>query len=192
MTNDRLIKLAGFSAIGASIILIILKTYIWIVTQSLSVQASLFDSILDGITSTINVFALIHAARPADTCHRFGHGKIEALAGFAQSIFITASGVWLLWSLIQNFLHPTPLVDVGSGMFCMGVATLITLALVTFQRFVIRRTKSLIIKTDSLHYETDLLVNIGVLVSLFLSTYQMLMFFVLKYLLLFQAIQPCD
>jgi len=176
MTNDRLIKIAGLAAIIISIILIILKAYIFFVTQSLSVKASLFDSVLDGVTSAINFFAMVHAAKPADSCHRFGHGKIEALAGFTQSLFIAGSALWLLYSIITQALNPIPLVDTGSGIFWMALATSITAGLVIFQRYVVRKTQSLIIKTDSLHYETDLLVNVGVLTSLFFSLYFQLVY----------------
>jgi len=169
MPNDRLIKLASVAAIFTSLVLIILKMYIWIVTQSLSVQASLFDSLLDAATSVINLFAIIYATKPADKCHRFGHGKIESLACFTQSIFIALSALWLLYSIIHNFLNPEPLIDTGSGLFGMIIVSLITFALVIFQRYVVKKTKSQIIKTDNLHYETDLFVNIGVLMSLALS-----------------------
>lgn len=167
--NDNLVKSAGILAIITASILVVIKFYIWIVTQSFSVQASLFDSILDGVTSIINFVALIHAAKPANAFYRFGYGKVEALASFTQSILIACSALWLLYSLIQNFLTPELLVDTGSGVFWMSLATLMTLCLVLFQRYVIKKTNSLIIKTDSLHYETDLLVNIGVLASLILS-----------------------
>ncbi|USO02063.1 MAG: cation diffusion facilitator family transporter [Alphaproteobacteria bacterium] len=169
MTNDRLIKLASIAAISTSLILIILKIYIWIVTQSLSVEASLFDSLLDAVTSIINFFAIIHATKPADSCHRFGHGKIESLACFTQSIFIAFSALCLLYSIIQNFIHPEPLIDTGYGFFWMIIVSILTLALILFQRHVVRKTNSQIIKTDNLHYETDLFVNAGVLLSLALS-----------------------
>ena len=176
MTNDRLIKITGLTTILVAIVLISLKTYIWVVTQSLSIKASLFDSLLDGLTSTINFYAVIQAAKPADSCHPFGHGKIEALTSFAQSIFISGSVLWLLGSIISHCLHPTPLIDTGGGILGMSVVTLITGGLVLFQQYAARKTNSLLIKTDKLHYETDFLVNLGVLGSLVLSFYFQLVY----------------
>jgi ferrous-iron efflux pump FieF len=45
----------------------------------------------------------------------------------------------------------------------------LTLGLVLYQRFVVRRTGSLAINADSLHYSVDLLTNMSVIVALMLS-----------------------
>ena len=176
LQNDRLIKVTGSITILFSVLFIFLKSYIFIVTQSLSVQASLFDSILDGLTSAVNMVALVLAAKPADNDHRFGHGKIEALAGFTQSLLILSSSVYLLYSMIQNFFSPTPIVDTGAGIGGMIFITSMTFGLVVLQRYTVYRTNSLLIKIDSLHYETDLFLNIGVLINLSLSLYLNLLY----------------
>ena len=46
-----------------------------------------------------------------------------------------------------------------------------TIALVAFQRYVVKKSGSIAIDADSLHYKTDVLINLGVMFSLFLSSY---------------------
>ena len=61
---------------------------------------------MDAGASIINLFAVGYALKPADKEHRFGHGKAEALAGLAQSAFITGSAVLVLLQGINRLLHP--------------------------------------------------------------------------------------
>ena len=169
LSHNFLVKSATYAAIGVASILIITKFIAWRLTNSLSVQASLIDSLLDGVASLLN-FILIHQAlKPADAAHRFGHGKIEALAGLAQSVFIASSALWLLVETSHRFFNPTPLVASSIATMIMISATLLTALLVMWQRYVIRHTKSIAIEADSLHYYGDFLSDIAVLISLNLS-----------------------
>ena len=51
------------------------------------------------------------------------------------------------------------------------VAILFTFALITYQRYVVRRTGSVAISTDRLHYASDLLLNASVIAALVLDQY---------------------
>ena len=131
----------------------------------------LIDSFLDFLASGINLFAVRHSLVPADHDHRYGHGKAEAIAGLAQSAFIVGSALFLIFEAINRFSHQQVL---ENGMFGIGVM-LITIALtgllVKFQRYVVKKTGSIAITADSLHYAGDLLLNLSVIVALILSIY---------------------
>jgi ferrous-iron efflux pump FieF len=171
VSDANLIKLATYSAIAVASTLVVSKTYAWYLTGSLSIQASLIDSLLDTFASLLNCVAVYHALRPADAEHRFGHGKAEALASLGQSIFIAISAGWLLKEVIKRLYQPEPLTYSTFAVMVMTSATALTFILVLGQRYVIKRTQSLAVSSDSLHYQTDLLSNIGVLVSFYLSSY---------------------
>jgi ferrous-iron efflux pump FieF len=151
-------------------ILIGFKTVAWLLTDSVSMLSSLVDSSLDLISSLITFFAIHQALQPADAEHRFGHGKAEALAGVAQAGFIAASAGGLLLTVFDRVLHPRPVQQETLGMLVSGLAVVLTLALMTFQNFVIRRTSSLAIGADRAHYATDFVTNIAVGVGIFLTT----------------------
>lgn len=171
MSDASLVRLATYSAIAVASILVAGKAYAWYLTGSLSIQASLIDSLLDTFASLLNFIAIYHALRPADDEHRFGHGKAEALASLGQSIFIAISAVWLLKEVIERLYRPEPLIFSHLAIAVMVGATVLTFFLVVGQRYVIKRTKSLAVSSDSLHYQTDLLSNIGVLLCFYLSSY---------------------
>jgi ferrous-iron efflux pump FieF len=164
-----LITTATYGAVAVAAILIAAKFFAWMRTDSLSLQASLIDSLLDIAASIINLLVVRAALKPPDAEHRFGHGKAEALAGLGQSAFIAGSAVWLIIDAIHRLFHPHPLLESDIGSVIMIIAIILTSLLVTFQRYVIKRTRSLAISADSLHYLGDLYTNIGVLISLNVS-----------------------
>jgi ferrous-iron efflux pump FieF len=130
---------------------------------------SLVDSLLDGAASITTLVAVRHALVPADDEHRFGHGKAEALAGLAQGAFITGSVAFLLFESGQRLIEPHPVTHGAVGVAVMILSIVATFSLLLFQRFVVRRTGSIAVIADSLHYKTDLLTNIGVIAALLLA-----------------------
>jgi ferrous-iron efflux pump FieF len=108
---------------------------------------------------------------PPDAEHRFGHGKAEPLAGLAQAGFVSGSAVFLLFHAIDRLRYPRPLRDIGIGIAVMAFSILLTAALLTLQRQVIRKTQSTAIRADALHYATDLLTNLAVVAGLLLASF---------------------
>ena len=162
-------RLATYASISVALVLIVAKTIAWGISDSVSLLATLIDSTLDALASLINLIAVRHALSPADKEHRFGHGKAEALAGLGQAAFITGSACFLLLESGRRIANPVELESYGVGMGVMLLSIVATLALLRFQRYVIRKTDSTAIKADALHYRTDLLVNGSVIVALWLS-----------------------
>lgn len=165
-----LLKLASGASVLTAGILIIAKTSAWYVTGSVSLLASLIDSIMDSLASLINLFAIRYALQPPDEEHRFGHGKAEPLAGLAQAAFIAGSAVFLVFHAIDRLRHPHAMDQVSIGLWVMVLAIVMTLVLLVIQRYVINKTNSTAIRADSLHYLTDLLTNVSVLLALYLAT----------------------
>lgn len=162
-------RLATYASLAVAITLVVAKTAVWAVTDSVVLLATLIDSTLDALASLINLVAVRHAITPADKEHRFGHGKAEALAGLGQSAFIAGSAGFLLLESSRRLLAPVPIENFGPGLAVMVFSLALTLALVMFQRHVIRRTDSTAIKADALHYRSDFLVNGSVIVALLLA-----------------------
>ena len=165
----RLLRLATYASISVATILIVAKLIAWGLSDSVSLLATLIDSVLDALASLINLIAVRHALTPADKEHRFGHGKAEALAGLSQSMFIAGSAGFLLLEAGRRLISPMSVEAVGTGIAVMLFSIVATLLLLGFQQHVIRKTNSTAIKADALHYRTDLLVNASVIAALWLS-----------------------
>lgn len=167
----RIIRRATYASVTVAGILIAMKFFGWWVTHSVSLQASLIDSLLDAFASFINMIAVYHALKPADAEHRFGHGKAESLAALGQALFIGGSSFWLLHEAQERFVTHEPIESTGVGLAVVAAAIVITLFLVAYQQYVVKKTQSSAIAVDMLHYKSDLLINIAVIVSLFCAEF---------------------
>ena len=166
----RLLRLATYASTSVALLLIAAKLMAWGASGSVSLLATLIDSVLDALASMINLIAVRHALTPADKEHRFGHGKAEALAGLSQSLFIAGSAGFLLFEAADRILNPVTVKSVELGIVVMVVSIIATVLLLAFQQHVIRKTNSTAIRADALHYRTDLMVNGSVIIALLLAS----------------------
>ena len=165
-----LMRLATYASVAVAALLIVVKFGAWVMTDSVSLLSTLIDSLMDVAASLVNLFAVRHALQPADQEHRFGHGKAEPLSGLAQAAFISGSAAFLLIESAERIFNPKSIENSEIGLATMVFAICATVLLVIFQKYVIRRTGSVAIRADSLHYQADVLVNASVIVSLLLAT----------------------
>jgi ferrous-iron efflux pump FieF len=165
----RRLRAATYAAVTTAALLVALKLAAWLWTGSVSILASLIDSLMDSIASSLNLVAVRYSLMPADREHRFGHGKAEPLAGLAQAVFIGGSAVFLVFHAVDRLRFPRPLEQQAIGIAVMVIAIVLTLILLAIQRRVISETQSTAIKADALHYGTDVLTNSTVIVALLLT-----------------------
>lgn len=168
--NARLMRAVAHAAVFTAAGLALLKAGAFFVTDSMALLASLADSGLDIIASFVNLLAIRQALTPADAEHRFGHGKAEPMAGLAQGAFVAGSAVFLAVESFERLIEPQPVVHGGIGLAVMMVSIVATAALVTVQKMVVRKTGSMAIGADRLHYTGDLLTNLGIIVGIVLTT----------------------
>ena len=165
----RLMRLATMASVAVALVLIVAKTAAWWMTDSVALLSTLVDSLLDAAASLLTLFAVHHAVQPADAEHRFGHGKAEALASLGQAAFVTGSGVLVFAEAVRRFVDPKPVGYEYVGIGVMVFSIVLTLALVLLQQRVIRRTGSLAVSGDALHYVGDILTNGSVIVALVIN-----------------------
>ncbi|MGZ2412643.1 ferrous-iron efflux pump FieF [Sphingomonas sp. F9_3S_D5_B_2] len=169
--RSRLTSQAAAASTSMAVTLIALKSYAALATSSMAMLGSLADSVLDLVASLVVLLGVRIAAQPADFEHRFGHGKAEALAALVQVILITLSAIFIGYHAVQRLVVGAATANGDLGIGVSIVAMLLTIALIAFQRHVIRQTGSLAIGTDRLHYSSDLLLNGSVIVALGLDQF---------------------
>lgn len=168
--NYKLNCQALIIAITISILLVLLKSYGWFKTDSVSFLSSLLDSSLDVLISVLNILAIFYAAKPADEKHKFGHNSIEDIAALVQASFIAASGLFLLYEAANRFNNPQIISEAGLGIRIILLSMLATFIIIITQTYIAKKTNSLILKADLLHYSTDFLVNATIILSLYLAS----------------------
>ncbi len=159
-------KKATVVASLTSALLIVMKLTIGIFSGSVAVLASAIDSVLDFIISLFNFFAVTKSDQPADSKFNYGKGKIEALAAVIEGTIITMSGIYIFYAAIRKYLDDEQTKMLGISIVVMVISLVITIALVTYLNMVAKKTNSLVIKSDALHYKTDIYTNAAILFSL--------------------------
>lgn len=167
----RLMKLASYASVAVASVLLLIKLVTWWRTDSLAMLSSFTDSAFDVLMSLVNMLAVRYALKPADDDHRFGHTSIEDIAGLAQCAFIFASMAMIVLQSLERLFNPSPLSHAELGISVSLLGMVLTTALVLFQGYVARTTKSLVIAADRLHYVGDILFNVGVLAAFVFSVY---------------------
>jgi ferrous-iron efflux pump FieF len=177
MTRDerrRVIPLAmraALASVAMACTLLVVKGYAAWHTGSIAMLGSLADTGLDLLASLVTLYGVKLAAEPADHDHRFGHGKAEALAALFQVVLITASAIGIAVQAIRRFSDPVANEDAGLGIGVSIAAMIATFALLAYQRAIIRKTGSVAIMADNVHYQSDMLLNVAVIAALVLDQY---------------------
>lgn len=176
MTDDlaaraRLTRSAAFASIAMASLLAVLKVWAVIQSDSTAMLGSLADTALDLVASVATLTGVWIAAQPADEEHRFGHGKAEALAAMFQVVLISLSAAGLAWRAVSELLAGSRVSAATGGIVVSVIAIAGTFVLLWWQRHVIRQTGSVAIKTDNVHYKSDLFLNLGVIAALVLDHY---------------------
>lgn len=160
----------------AALLLILIKLAVGLSTGAVVVLASAVDSFLDFLVSSFNAYAVHSAERPSDQTYNYGRGKMEGVAAFSEGLFILASALYILRQAVFKFLTPgsfhfhlpaaIPDAGLAWAMAAMFVSLILTAALVSYLKKRAEESPSLIIRADTLHYQTDLLSNGGILIAL--------------------------
>jgi ferrous-iron efflux pump FieF len=167
----RLTRSAALASIVTALFLAGLKLWAVWRTDSTAMLGSLADTSLDLIASVATLIGVWIAAAPADEEHRFGHGKAEALAAMFQVVLISISAIGLAWRATAQLLAGGRVAAANEGIAVSLAALAATFALLWWQRRVIRQTGSLAIKTDNVHYKSDLFLNLAVIAALVLDRF---------------------
>lgn len=165
-TSASLNRSAALASISVALLLVGLKVWAVFATGSTAMLGSLADTVLDLVASLATLAGVWVAAQPDDENHRFGHGKAEALAAMFQVVLISISALSLAFRAVEQWIAGTRPQGAEGGIAVSVIAMVATLALLGWQRHVIRKTGSLAISTDHVHYQSDLLLNLAVIAAL--------------------------
>ncbi|PLY11134.1 MAG: cation transporter [Arcobacter sp.] len=164
-------KKATVVSSSVAAILTLIKLVVGIASGSVAVLASAVDSVLDMFVSVFNYFAISNAEKPADKYFNYGRGKIEALASVIEGTIITLSGLFLLYQAIEKAINGEVSRYIEESLTVMIISLVITISLVIYLNYVSKKTNSMVIKADALHYKTDVYSNVAVLASLLLVNF---------------------
>jgi len=159
-------KRATIVASSVAIVLTIVKFTIGVASGSVAVLASAIDSLLDTLISVFNFFAIKKSEEKADENFHYGKGKVQAIAAVIEGTIITISGLYIIYVAIEKGIYGTSTTLLAPAIWVMILSIVITFGLVQYLLRVAKQTDNLVIKSDALHYQTDLWSNGVILLAL--------------------------
>ena len=162
----KLSSRAALASVALALTLLVAKGWAAWATDSTAMLGSLADTALDLLASLATLAGVRIAAQPADSDHRFGHGKAEALVALAQVVLIGVSALGIAWRAIDRLINGGATAEMGVGIGVSLFAIAATFALLAYQKRVIASTGSIAIRTDNVHYKSDLMLNSAVIAAL--------------------------
>lgn len=170
LDSEASIQKKRLAWVGASLAagtgLMVVKFYAWRLTGSAAILSDALESIINVVAGGFALISVIMAARPPDTSHPYGHGKIEFFsAGFEGALIIIAAAGIFYTGILQLFV-PRALPNLNVGLLILLGAAIINLVLGLGLVRYGRSSDSLILVADGQHLLTDVMTSAGVLVGL--------------------------
>ncbi|KYH32353.1 cation diffusion facilitator family transporter [Neomoorella mulderi] len=154
-------------SIFSNIILVLGKLGIGYWMHSVSVMSEAIHSGLDLVAAAIAYFSVREASKPADAEHRYGHGKIENIAGTIEALLIFLAAIWIIYEAIKRLISGGHAVNEPlTGVAVMGGAVVVNYLVSRYLFQVAKDTESIALEADAWHLRTDVYTSAGVMLGL--------------------------
>ncbi len=161
---QRNIAVAGF-------FLFIAKLYAWHITGSDAVFSDAMESIVNIIAAFMGLYSLYLAAKPKDTDHPYGHGKVEFITSGVEGALIIFAGIMIIIESTDSLLHGNTLKELNWGILIISLTAAVNyfLGYISYKKGV--KENSLVLQSSGKHLQSDTLTTGGVVLSLILVNY---------------------
>jgi cation diffusion facilitator family transporter len=158
----RLRLRAGLVSLVAGSAILAVKFLAWSLTGSAAVYSDAMESIVNVVAAVFALGAIAFAARPADSNHPYGHGKMEFFTAVFEGGLVAFAAVMILWEAVQALVAGTAPRELGTGLLIVGGAGVANLLLGLYLVRVGRRTGSPALEADGRHVLSDFWTSAGI------------------------------
>ena len=162
-------KHASILSLGTNVFLTIIKTAAAAATGSVSLFSESIHSATDVVASTITYFSVKVASAPPDDEHPYGHGKIESLASFAESILLVLIVGFIFKESAERLTHGTQVQHLSLGSAVMAFSATVSLGVGLNVRRIGQESDSAALRSNSNHLIIDFWTSVGVFAALLVS-----------------------
>ena len=161
--HDKMKRRAARLSVLSNTVLVLAKVAVGILSGSVSILSEAVHSGIDLVAAFIAWYSVRESDKPADDEHRYGHGKIENVAGTIEALMIFGAACYIIWQAIQKLLAGKFEVEsLGLGALVMAVSALANYLISRHLMEVALKTDSVALKADALHLRTDVYTSVGV------------------------------
>jgi cation diffusion facilitator family transporter len=158
---------AASASVIASAALTIAKLVAGLMSGSLALLSEAGHSLLDTAATTLTFLAIREADKPADEEHQYGHGKFEAVSALAETGLLLVLAVVVLIAAVRRLFVGEVAVQANGLAFGVLLVS-IAVDLVRWRALskLARETRSEALAADALHFSSDLVASVLVLLGL--------------------------
>jgi cation diffusion facilitator family transporter len=159
---------AATSSVIAAFGLTAMKVAVGMLTGSLGILAEAAHSGLDLIAAGITAIAVNKSSKPADSEHLYGHGKVENVSAFIETVLLVGTCIWIVYAAVQRLVTGKIEIEVNVWSFAVIIVSIIVDVSRSRMLYrVARKFNSQALEADALHFSTDIWSSAVVLLGLF-------------------------
>ncbi|MDQ6604463.1 MAG: cation diffusion facilitator family transporter [Chloroflexota bacterium] len=164
--RSRRITRVAILAIITNTALVVGKLIVGFGTGSVAILSEAAHSGVDLLVAVLASAAIWYAQRPADRTHPYGHGKVETLTSFAESILICFVAGFTAWNAVNALINGSDVAHIGWGIAVMAAAAVVNVAVSRYLLRVGRSEGSPALEATGIELGTDVITATGVVLGL--------------------------
>ncbi|UAY50801.1 cation diffusion facilitator family transporter [Ferruginibacter albus] len=154
------------TAIG--VLLFLVKMWAWYATKSVAILTDALESIVNVVAGLVGVYSLYISAKPKDTDHPYGHGKIEFLSAAIEGTLIIVAGILAIYKAGRSIIFPEPIEQLDFGMILIAATGAVNYLLGYLCVQTGKKNHSVALVASGKHLKTDTYTTIGIIAGLVL------------------------
>jgi cation diffusion facilitator family transporter len=154
--------------LAISIVLFVLKLAAYYLTNSVAILTDALEGIVNVVAGIIGLYSLHVSAKPKDTDHPYGHGKIEFLSAAAEGLMITIAGIFIAIEAIRQLIEPGDLRSIDIGIVIILITAIVNFAMGQICVKTGNKNHSLALVASGRHLLSDTYSTVGIIIGLIL------------------------
>jgi cation diffusion facilitator family transporter len=154
--------------LAISIVLFVLKLAAYYLTNSVAILTDALEGIVNVVAGIIGLYSLHVSAKPKDTDHPYGHGKIEFLSAAAEGLMITIAGIFIAIEAIRQLIEPGELRSIDIGILIILITAIVNFAMGQICVKTGNKNHSLALVASGRHLLSDTYSTVGIIIGLIL------------------------
>lgn len=150
----------------SNLLLVGLKVFVYLFTNSVSVLADAINNLTDSLSSVVTLIGMKMSNRPADSNHPYGHGRIEYVAGLVVSALIFFAGFEFIKISFEKIINPVSVTYSNTAMALMLISCFVKFLMSIYYKKVGKKINSQPILAQSKDSISDVFVTLGVILSI--------------------------
>ena len=151
-----------------SVILFGIKVTAWLFTNSVAILTDALESVVNVAAGFFGLYSLYISAKPKDTDHPYGHGKIEFISAAVEGTLITIAGLFIIYEATVNLTNPHKVYKLDFGILLIASTALINFIAGTICVRTGIKNNSLALIASGRHLRSDTYTTVGIVAGLIL------------------------